>query len=64
MEIEAIAVLSNKRKHLNSNGSYVCDVECSACGQKDTMSFSGWSAIRCRNCKKDMQRGSYTRKSS
>ena len=51
--------LTNKRKQLNQNGHYICDVECSNCGKKVTVAFSGWSALNCLGCKQDMERGTY-----
>lgn len=52
-----IAIITNKRRHHNQNGTHVCSVTCPACeATRFTVSFGGWSAIVCGNCKATLYR--------
>lgn len=55
------AILTNKRKQVNSNGFYVVSVTCSECQHTDLLSFSGWSGIGCLGCGAELERTPYRR---
>ena len=51
-----LAIITNKRRHHNQNGSHVCAVTCPACGFTRGLSYGGWSAIVCGSCKTTLYR--------
>ena len=55
------AILTNKRKAPNPNGSFVVSVTCPSCLHTETVAFSGWSAVLCRVCCKELRRTPYRR---
>ena len=51
-----LAIITNKRRHHNQNGTHICAVTCPACGFTRGLSFGGWSAIVCGGCKATLHR--------